>query len=136
MKNVHSKLAIIEASLNGSLDGLELDNTCDVIEKSSVIEMINDLKGLVTQAHTAAKETEESYLHPFRDIIKAHTEKLNTMKLNRSRSEEEKWTDAEIHECDRMIEVLALILSDLNQGVQILGRVNRYNSGITPVQHT
>jgi type III secretory pathway component EscR len=135
MRKVHNKLAIIEASLNGSLNGLELDNTSDVIEKSSVIEMINDLKILVNQAHTAAKETEESYLHPFRDIIKAHTEKLNTMKLNRARAEEEKWTDAEIHECEKMIQVLALILSDLNQGVQILWRVNRYNSGITPAQH-
>lgn len=44
------ELKLIRASLNGSLDGLELDNTSDVIEKSSVILMINELKELVDKA--------------------------------------------------------------------------------------
>mgnify|MGYP003425107590 FL=1 len=35
--------------LYGSLDGLELDNTCDVIEKSTVVEMINDFKKATKQ---------------------------------------------------------------------------------------
>jgi len=52
-----------------------------------------------------------------RAIIKMHTEKLNTMKTNRGRYEEEKWTDAEIQECDRMIAILASILSDLNRAL-------------------
>ncbi len=49
------------------------------------------------------------------DIIKRHTEKLDNMKSNRAKWEEEKWTDAECQECDRMIGLLASILSDLNR---------------------
>lgn len=52
MKQVSKILGIMEASLNGSLDGLELDNTDEVIEKSLVIEMVNDLKMLVNEAQT------------------------------------------------------------------------------------
>lgn len=40
MKKLIQKIKLIKASLNGALDGLELDNTCDVIEKSTVIEMV------------------------------------------------------------------------------------------------
>ena len=62
MKKVSKILNLMEAILNGSLDGLELDNTCDVIEKSLVIEMVNDLKTLVTKARTEVKNitTEQS----------------------------------------------------------------------------
>jgi len=60
------------------------------------------------------KEKEE-ILDSYEGIIKKHTEKLNIMKSNRAKWEEEKWTDSEIQECDRMIEVLASILSDLNK---------------------
>lgn len=42
-ENKNNKIKLIKASLQGSLDGLELDNTDEVIEKSTVIEMINDL---------------------------------------------------------------------------------------------
>jgi hypothetical protein len=52
-----------------------------------------------------------------RAIIERHTEKLNTMKANRAKWEEEKWTDAECQECDRMIAILASILSDLNRAL-------------------
>lgn len=52
-----------------------------------------------------------------RAIIDAHTDKLDTMKANRAKWEEEKWTDAEIQECDRMIGILASILSDLNRAL-------------------
>jgi hypothetical protein len=45
----------LEASLNGSLDGLEFDNTADVIEKSTVIEMVKDLKMLVNEAQQQVK---------------------------------------------------------------------------------
>jgi hypothetical protein len=48
------------------------------------------------------------------NIIDKHTEKLNNMKANRANWEEEKWTDAQIQECDNMIQLLASILSDLN----------------------
>ena len=52
-----------------------------------------------------------------RAIVKTHTEKLNIMKDNLSRWEEELWTDAEIRECENMIKTLASILSDLNRSL-------------------
>lgn len=55
MKQITKILGRMEASLNGSLDGLELDNTDDVIEKSLVIEMVNDLKMLVNEAQAEVK---------------------------------------------------------------------------------
>jgi hypothetical protein len=55
MRKVRNILAVMEASLNGSLDGLELDNTFDTIEKSSVIENIKDLLKLVKEAQQAVK---------------------------------------------------------------------------------
>ena len=50
-------------------------------------------------------------------IVEKHTDKLNTMKANRAKWEEEKWTDAEIQECDRLIAQLAEILSELNRAL-------------------
>ena len=52
-----------------------------------------------------------------RSIVKTHTEKLNIMKDNLSRWEEERWTDAEMRECENMIKTLASILSDLNRSL-------------------
>lgn len=52
-----------------------------------------------------------------RAIVKTHTEKLNIMKDNLSRWEEERWTDAEMQECENMIKTLASILSDLNRSL-------------------
>ena len=52
-----------------------------------------------------------------RAIVKTHTEKLNIMKDNLSRWEEEQWTDAEMRECENMIKTLASILSDLNRSL-------------------
>jgi hypothetical protein len=43
-KSISKKLKLIEASINGSLDGIEFDNNSDVIEKSFVIDMLNELK--------------------------------------------------------------------------------------------
>jgi hypothetical protein len=55
MKKVNSIIGRLEASLNGSLDGLELDNMDDVIEKSLVIDMVKDLKMLVDEAKQEVK---------------------------------------------------------------------------------
>jgi hypothetical protein len=52
-----------------------------------------------------------------RAIVDAHTKKLNIMKDNLSRWEEERWTDAEMRECENMIKILASILSDLNRSL-------------------
>ncbi len=48
-KSISKKLKLIEASINGSLDGIEFDNNSDVIEKSFVIDMLNDLKKLLNK---------------------------------------------------------------------------------------
>jgi hypothetical protein len=50
-------------------------------------------------------------------IIQTHTKKLNIMKSNLSKCDEENWTDAEIQQCRKMIETLASILSDLNRAM-------------------
>jgi len=55
MKKVSEILGNMQASLNGSLDGLEFDNTCDVIEKSTVIEMVKDLMAMVSEAQLQVK---------------------------------------------------------------------------------
>jgi len=55
MKQISRILRRMEASLNGSLDGIELDNVDDVIEKSLVIDMVNDLKTLVNEAQAEVK---------------------------------------------------------------------------------
>ena len=39
---VFHRIAIIKASIQGALDGLELDNTDDVIEKSIVIQTFKE----------------------------------------------------------------------------------------------
>ena len=49
MKEVMQGLSLLEASLNGWLDSLELDNTCDVIEKSDVRWRVKDLLKQVKQ---------------------------------------------------------------------------------------
>lgn len=42
LKNIDKKVKSCVASINGALDGLELDNDCDVIEKSVVIEQLKE----------------------------------------------------------------------------------------------
>ena len=56
MKKLINKIKLIKASLNGALDGLELDNTCDVIEKSTVIEMVKELLKLVDDVEAEASK--------------------------------------------------------------------------------
>jgi len=60
MKNVSKVLRRMESSLDGSLDGLELDNTSDVIEKSLVIQILKDLKILVNEALTESNNLESN----------------------------------------------------------------------------
>ena len=50
MTKIQKILNRMEASLNGSLDSLELDNKSDFIEKSGAIGIVNDLLRLVSEA--------------------------------------------------------------------------------------
>ena len=52
-----------------------------------------------------------------RNIIDKYTVRLNNMKADRALADEEKWTDAQVQECDNQIRLLASILSDLNKVV-------------------
>ena len=45
--SVTRKIGRIRASVSGALDGLELDNTSDVVEKSIVIEQMKDILTIV-----------------------------------------------------------------------------------------
>lgn len=64
-------------------------------------------------------------------IIAKHTEKLNNIKDNLSRWEEEQWSDAEMKDAENQIRVLASILSDLNRSL------NGNNDIVIPtVSHT
>lgn len=57
-------------------------------------------------------------------LIMKYTDQLNTMKANRSRWEEEKWTDAEVQECDRLIERTAAFIADLKSLADLKSSVN------------
>lgn len=43
LKSAKRSIKFCTASINGALDGLQLDNTCDVVEKTLVIEQLNEL---------------------------------------------------------------------------------------------
>lgn len=55
VKKILNKL---EGSINGSLDGFEFDNTTNVIEKSLVTTILNELKSYVTQAQASLEKKE------------------------------------------------------------------------------
>lgn len=42
VKSIERRIKFCTASINGALDGLQLDNTCDVVEKSIVIEQLKE----------------------------------------------------------------------------------------------
>ena len=50
-------------------------------------------------------------------IYDAHKLKLNNLKENRSKADEENWSDAEIKSVDDQITILASVLSDLYRNV-------------------
>lgn len=47
-KKLSRSIKFCKASINGALDGLQLDNTSDVIEKSTVIEQLNEELKILT----------------------------------------------------------------------------------------
>ena len=48
-KYLKYRVGVALAGVQGALDGLELDNKDDVVEKSTVIEYLNNIKALLTQ---------------------------------------------------------------------------------------
>lgn len=43
VKSIERKVKLCTSAINGALDGLELDNTCDVVEKSTMIDILKEL---------------------------------------------------------------------------------------------
>jgi len=64
---------------------------------------------------------EEKNMNPLFDTVQSiydvHKAKLNTLKENRAKAEEQNWSDAEINSVDSQIALLASILSDLYRNV-------------------
>ena len=65
------------------------------------------------ETHTDANNV----LVSVQSIYDAHKLKLNNLKENRSKSDEENWTDTEIKSVDDQITILASVLSDLYRNV-------------------
>lgn len=72
-----------------------------------------------TQTHNKPKEISSDTVSvlAIRSIVDKHTLKLNNFKASRAKWEEQRWTDAEIQEVDKAIQILAEILSDLNRAL-------------------
>ncbi len=71
---------------------------------------------LINQPNNNSSEEDEAarkIIDVVLGIYNDHKNKLNILKGNRSRAEEEKWSDKEIEAVDRQIEILASVLSDL-----------------------
>lgn len=60
---------------------------------------------------------EQEIIEKVKLIFDRHKTKLNNLKENRSKWEEQKWTDADVSSADEQIKLLAEILSDLNKQV-------------------
>jgi len=66
---------------------------------------------------TSSPNSTNAVLVAVQSIYDAHKTKLNNLKENRSKADEEKWTDAEIKSVDDQITILASVLSDLYRNV-------------------
>lgn len=62
-------------------------------------------------------QTTTEILASVQSIYDRHKIKLDALKENRSRAEEEKWTDAEVKAVDDQIVLLASVLSELYRHV-------------------
>ena len=82
MTQVNKILEKMEASLNGSIDGLQLDNTADVIEKNIVIEIMTDLSILVSEAQIELKTISLSGWVDVKDRLPNHTKEVLIIDAN------------------------------------------------------
>lgn len=63
------------------------------------------------------KESSEkiSKLFENKELISKYTERLKIMKENRSKADEENWSNTEVDSCDRMIQMTAEFITDLKK---------------------
>ena len=57
----------------------------------------------------------KSDVETIQDVIDKHTDKLNILKDNRAKWEEDNWSDEELEQSDNMIKLLASVLIDLTK---------------------
>lgn len=86
--------------------GRFLDEGFDLLGEGYIQNRVNAYLA-ANNADTKSTVSEVQY------IYESHKLKLNNLKENRSKADEEKWTDAEIKSVDAQIVILAAILSDL-----------------------
>ena len=81
-----------------------------------IIQAIRGANGEI-ETTTSSPNSTNAVLVAVQSIYDAHKLKLNNLKENRSKSDEENWTDAEIKSVDDQITILASVLSDLYRNV-------------------
>jgi len=118
--NEENEIGVILQIHNNDEFRTDMFGNCHYLEirKATKKEISTYRRELLDDILNVSKEhNDNNRLLGVRAIIKTHTEKLNIMKDNLSRWEEERWTEAEIRECENMIKILASILSDLNRSL-------------------
>lgn len=55
-KDINRHLSKMQAFISGALDGLEIDNTDDIVGKSEVIKSFKDLRLMLNDAQNALKK--------------------------------------------------------------------------------
>ena len=69
-------------------------------------------------------------------VIKKHSDKLNTIKANRAKAEEDGWSEKEISAFDAIIRTLEEILSDLNASEERLKNKPHHRVYPNPLKDT
>lgn len=77
-----------------------------------------NIYAIISEIHNASQpEIKKEVSTTIQSIYDMHRIKLDALKENRARWEEEKWTDAEADAVDKQIEILASVLSDLHRNI-------------------
>src|SRR4029079_9591809 len=71
-KKKSNSLGVLESSINGFLDGIDLDNTSDVVERSQVVGMLKDLLLLVKQSSPLPPATESQNVENLAEVHANH----------------------------------------------------------------
>lgn len=83
----------------------------DIYIRENFLEQTS-MRSEIRDAYESGAEFLKKMIDP---IIQKHKDRLKTIKENLSHWEEEGWSEADIKESEKMIKVLASILSDLNK---------------------
>lgn len=108
-----NKKAIIDAYARiRTIDNTIPDDVLDFM-KNSAITMLENEDGYEKQIAKGIADLQNKRIA----LLAKYTDQLNSMKETRSRWQEEKWSDADIQECDRLIERTAEFIRDLKDNL-------------------